>query len=245
MERRTCWSCKQEKPLTDFVRSRSGTRGYGSTCKTCKRQIYNKRRYGGAEKRCIQCKQVKQVTDFWLAATQKDGRGNRCKRCCELLELLTGKRACKRCLKVKPLSEYSQLQRWQGKHDHWCKECRTELVVAWNRGNKERAKRTRKHARLSQNYGMSLDEFEGMLEEQRHCCALCGEPFEPNRPAKSARVDHCHATGSIRGLLHANCNVLIGMAEESEERLKAAIAYLQKYGKGGTKEDASNSEGSG
>lgn len=40
-------------------------------------------------------------------------------------------------------------------------------------------------------------------------------------------IDHCHATGRIRGLLCHNCNRALGLLKDSEENLKRAIEYLK------------------
>ena len=70
-------------------------------------------------------------------------------------------------------------------------------------------------------YGMSLADYEAMLERQRGACAICKKSDE------ALCVDHCHACGKVRGLLCAKCNSALGFCNDSPEHLLAAVAYLQ------------------
>lgn len=82
---------------------------------------------------------------------------------------------------------------------------------------------------LQRNYGINLTKYETMLEEQGHCCKLCGgEGFlmKENHKVKLV-VDHCHATGAVRGLLCHNCNRALGLLKDDTETLTKAIAYLE------------------
>lgn len=77
-------------------------------------------------------------------------------------------------------------------------------------------------------YGITVEDYRSMLASQSGVCAICGGPptgnHSQNRPY---HVDHDHLTGKVRGLLCTNCNILIGQAKESPERLEKAIAYLR------------------
>lgn len=47
-----------------------------------------------------------------------------------------------------------------------------------------------------------------LLEAQKGNCALCGLPIKAN-PV----LDHCHTNGHLRGVLHTQCNGLLGKIE--------------------------------
>ncbi len=71
-------------------------------------------------------------------------------------------------------------------------------------------------------YGLSPAGFDALLERQRGVCAIC------DRPDKSGtlRVDHCHDTGAIRGLLCHHCNTMLGHVRDRRMILARAIEYL-------------------
>lgn len=73
-------------------------------------------------------------------------------------------------------------------------------------------------------YGISLGEFNKMVEQQANLCALCKQP-ESVKPRLS--VDHDHITGKVRGLLCHQCNVGLGHFHDSIRLLEAAQDYLQ------------------
>jgi hypothetical protein len=64
---------------------------------------------------------------------------------------------------------------------------------------------------LKKKYGMTLEDFNKMVEEQGGTC-LCGELFGDNKVDRPV-VDHCHATGKIRAILHSRCNAFIGQRD--------------------------------
>lgn len=73
--------------------------------------------------------------------------------------------------------------------------------------------RDKKYATNIRNkYGISLNEYQAILAFQQNRCALCGVDVArlPKRPC----VDHCHRTGTVRGILCAGCNVALGQAEK-------------------------------
>lgn len=79
-----------------------------------------------------------------------------------------------------------------------------------------------KNKRLKSTYNVDLQWFYETLIQQDFKCKICSTEISEN----SARVDHCHARGHIRGLLCNLCNVGLGAFKDNIESLKNAIKYL-------------------
>ena len=80
---------------------------------------------------------------------------------------------------------------------------------------------------LKQNYGMSLDDYNTLFQEQGGKCAICG--VHQLELKQTLSVDHDHSTGQIRGLLCGNCNRALGMMKDDPQRLRCAVSYLGRY----------------
>jgi hypothetical protein len=80
--------------------------------------------------------------------------------------------------------------------------------------------------RLGKLYGISLDEYDRMLEKQNGVCAVCSKP--PN--GRRLHVDHDHKTGEIRGLLCSGCNVALGAVNDNTSVLQKLISYITGKG---------------
>ena len=66
--------------------------------------------------------------------------------------------------------------------------------------------------------------YEKLFTAQRGACAVCG--WVP--PAGQILViDHCHATGKIRGLLCKRCNIVLGRCEDNPDLLRKLAMYLE------------------
>lgn len=118
------------------------------------------------------------------------------------------KRACRRC----------------GGTDRYkngtCVACNTEFSKKRYLANKEEWF----VSRLRRTYGITIEQFEEMLEVQAGLCAICTEPMVPG---KGTHVDHCHSTGRVRGLLCQHCNRGLGYFRDSPLLLEGAAPYLK------------------
>ena len=163
-------------------------------------------------KQCSKCGEQKPLSDFHKKKANKDGLQNACKSC-RVFENNN------QYIKNKP-----KRLLWQ--KDYY--ENNTESVK--NRG-KDWRKTNKNHSKnydLMRNYGITSDQKQKMIEHQNNNCAICHTEF---KNAKSAHVDHCHTTGKVRAILCSGCNTGLGLFKESQENLKSAQKYLQKYNK--------------
>ena len=104
-----------------------------------------------------------------------------------------------------------------GHRRSYCGECHAR----WFREN-----------RYLKKYGITIAEYEHMLEEQQGLCAICRKPPNTNESDPRFRkllVDHDHSTGANRSLLCNTCNFGLGTFQDSIEVLTAAIEYLQRH----------------
>lgn len=78
-------------------------------------------------------------------------------------------------------------------------------------------------ARMKRLYGMSSSQYQQLAELQGNACVICREA-PTGRPLV---VDHCHASGQVRGLLCNRCNVGLGNFQDNPELFYRAAAYLE------------------
>ena len=80
-----------------------------------------------------------------------------------------------------------------------------------------------RRSNLKRAYGLTLEQYDVMFDEQNGVCAICNEQATDGR---RLAVDHDHKTGKIRGLLCMNCNVGIGNLQDDITILRNAVDYL-------------------
>lgn len=105
---------------------------------------------------------------------------------------------------------------------HACKDC--ERTYHKEHYKKRATKLVHKRSKLKLNYGLTIEQFNQMFDEQKGCCALCGEK------GHKLVVDHNHRTGDVRRLLCQGCNHGIGRFKDDPDLCRRAARYLEIYG---------------
>lgn len=95
----------------------------------------------------------------------------------------------------------------------------------WKEANEEKYKATDRRGHLRRTYGISLEQYEELLDKQNGSCFVCERPQHMFN--LKLAVDHDHKTGEIRGLLCSHCNQKIIGRERRPEIFKRAAQYLE------------------
>ena len=126
---------------------------------------------------------------------------------------------CSKCSTTKESSEFHKDPTRSSGHSSCCKLCKRKYV----------SKRQRWRG-LERYYGITLEQFDSMLEAQGGVCAICGSV---NHNGRRLDIDHNHKTGKIRGLLCQACNIRLGFLENGisamKDHVKALNEYLNEY----------------
>lgn len=104
-----------------------------------------------------------------------------------------------------------------------CRGCERKERKAYKSKRIEHYKAYDKSRKYRQ-HGLTETEWEAMYEEQDGRCAICKDALDIDE----LKIDHCHDSGIVRGLLCNKCNVALGMLEDDVDRLQTAIAYILK-----------------
>lgn len=138
-------------------------------------------------------------------------------------------KTCRVCDQDKLLEEYYKHVGGKYGVDTICKPCNKKKTYAYRQDQMSPESKyiIARRSALKSKYGMTLEEYEEMFDQQGGVCAIC-EQQEPQN--KLLAVDHCHQTGKIRGLLCSLCNTAIGKLNDDPRLVLKAADYLLAHG---------------
>ena len=130
---------------------------------------------------------------------------------------------CHICKETKLFTDFNKASRSKDGLQHYCRSCSNSKRKAWDEANPNRVR----NKWLTDAYGITLGEYNKMLEAQDHKCAICGQ--DETRFQKKLVVDHCHETGKVRQLLCNMCNHGLGNFKDDVALMAEAIKYITKH----------------
>ncbi len=140
-----------------------------------------------------------------------------------------------------------------------CRPCTAARLKEWRAANRDRhnanqstyhaANRDKRNARKREiftdpavkarvrglrreaTYGVTVEQYNEMLERQNGVCAICRSPetMTYKGTIRFLGVDHDHVTGRVRGLLCVKCNAALGMFGEDPVTIVGALDYLTAH----------------
>jgi hypothetical protein len=170
-------------------------------CMDCKRTV---RRTSGSQKRCDECRDAKAKAhrSEWNKANPDY------------------QKRYKRADYAADPGKYRARRRAAWAAD---KERHVEYHREWRQRNRAKINLQAK----CRKFGMAMDDLLNLLARQEERCAICGRQLDMERA--SFTLDHCHATGQVRGAVHKKCNTGIGMFEDDPEIVQRAADYLRRH----------------
>ena len=164
------------------------------------------------KKKCTCCSEIKNCTDFYKNSRAKDGYAWMCKACADIYR------------KNYLLKNSEKIKAYNVAYDSLHPNRKSDYYL--------NTRLQRKNKRLQLEFGITLNDYNFLSEQQNHLCAICGKPeteVQKGKTPKTLSVDHNHSTNKVRGLLCQKCNKGIGMFLENIDILKSAITYLEKH----------------
>lgn len=141
-----------------------------------------------------------------------------------------GWKVCTDCRERKPITEFQKHRTGSQGVQSRCRPCANAKAAQWRAEHPyysaQRAaagyfRETVRWRKIEARYGLTKEQFHAMEAAQGGRCAICG------REARLV-IDHCHASGKVRGLLCNRCNGTLA-ALESPGWLESAQAYLADH----------------
>lgn len=131
---------------------------------------------------------------------------------------------CRKCLTEKV--DHSGAKNF-GLKDKPCTFCAEMMYgVSHRRLYCDTCQGTQSWRQMKHRYGLTLENYKKMLEDQGGVCKICKQPCKSR---SHLSVDHCHESGHIRGLLCDRCNTSIGKFDENPGLLREAAKYLETF----------------
>lgn len=134
-----------------------------------------------------------------------------------LYVLPDGCHQCAKCDQIKPITEFHSSKSKKPRVAGYCNDCKSATSKLRGYG----------HAAKVKKYGLTVADYDALFSAQGGVCAICKRPPDKKRLA----VDHCHTTGTVRGLLCAPCNVSLGSFGDDPRVLLEAAKYLLRTSK--------------
>lgn len=172
---------------------------------------------------CTGCCRNLPLTAFSKHANKRDGLQPRCKSCVKKYydtfvpaDVLTNTKKCTTCKQYRPKKDFSPHKGRRDGLQSICCICRRDQENLRRRNGKAHI------TWIKTKYGLSLQAYELLVQQQQGVCAICGQLCVLGRLC----VDHNHTTHKVRGLLCNSCNTGLGYFKDNPQLLEAAAQYL-------------------
>lgn len=128
--------------------------------------------------------------------------------------MIVDKKCCRCGEKLPSTREYFYInKRNRDGLTYSCIPCQKKKVKKYRKDNHERLKEEKKEYHLMRTYGLSVEDYNRIFDEQNGRCKICGR--HQTNFKNALHVDHNHKNMVIRGLLCYRCNHILGSFKEN------------------------------
>lgn len=210
---KTCCACRKAKPRSEFLERKQSSDGLHARCNDCRAEYaaeYRRRPEVVERDRTRMATHDPNAIAPWACVT------------------------CSRQLKFGDY--YASRSATYGRS----KKCR-ECTLAQNaQYRKRKGTDFFRGAKMFKNFGITREQFDEMLAAQGNVCGGC-QRADPGVAGRFWHIDHDHSCcpqagrscgRCVRGILCHGCNLILGHAEDSADRLTSLADYLARTANG-------------
>jgi hypothetical protein len=140
---------------------------------------------------------------------------------------------CGCCQLIQPITNFYPHKSQSDGLQTRCKDCaRKNSQKHYHTIDVNKRRQWSRGTMLKKQYGLTLEDYNSLLSGQEGVCAICGRTETQRSNSRGTidhlRVDHCHTTGRVRGLLCSQCNFGLGNFRDKLGLLISATSYLLK-----------------
>lgn len=111
------------------------------------------------------------------------------------------------------------------KHGHRLRWVSTNNCVTCDAELRDERREIVRDAYLLKKYGITQAERDEMAAAQGWKCPICEGPLDGKL---AMHIDHCHASGELRGILCSRCNQSLGLLQDDPAIIRRAADYLEQ-----------------
>jgi len=172
-------------------------------------------------KYCTRCGETKLISEYSKNRTSKDGLQNHCKACKKEISDVYNKSPQGKASQLK----YNKTEKSKIANKNYNIRHNYKGQKKWIKS--EKGKISYRNRRLKKEFGITIEIYDKMLQQQNYCCAVCNT--HESEFQRRLHVDHCHETNKVRGLLCVRCNNALGQFKDNIDLFKSAIKYLKEF----------------
>ena len=149
-------------------------------------------------------------------------------------------RTCSKCKEPKADTEFAVRDNSTGRLHAQCRKCQSDYrkkhyednldkykrkARSWSKSNPMNGAYTKVKKHYAGTYSEFVSEVKALRRDCGNKCCVCGD--DESKLSRRLCIDHCHASGRLRGLLCDSCNLALGKLRENFSIVMRLADYVK------------------